>query len=38
MSKKTVNVISLGCSKNLIDPEPLMRMLDNLGCEPLFEQ
>lgn len=28
MSKKTVNVISLGCSKNLIDAERLMRMLD----------
>lgn len=38
MSKKTVNVISLGCSKNLIDAERLMRMLDNVGCETLFEQ
>lgn len=38
MSKKTVNVMSLGCSKNLIDAERLMRMLDNVGCETLFEQ
>ena len=37
MSKTKVNVISLGCSKNLIDAERLMRMLDDAGCVAGFE-
>ena len=37
MSKTKVNVISLGCSKNLIDAERLMRMLDDAGCVAVFE-
>jgi len=38
MIKTKVNVISLGCSKNLIDAERLMRMLANAGCEVGFEK
>lgn len=38
MSVISVNLISLGCSKNLIDAERLMRMLDDVGCEVQFEQ
>ncbi len=37
MSQIKVNVISLGCSKNLIDAECLMRMLKDVGCEVVFE-
>ncbi len=36
MSKK-INIVSLGCSKNLVDTERLMAMLANQGFEPLFE-
>lgn len=38
MTRTKVNIISLGCSKNLIDAERLMRMLDSVGCEVVFEQ
>lgn len=38
MSVNTVNLISLGCSKNLIDAERLMGMLGNVGCKVMFEQ
>lgn len=38
MSRTKVNVISLGCSKNLIDAERLMRMLDDAGCTTGFER
>ena len=31
MTKKVIEVISLGCSKNLVDSERLMKMLDNVG-------
>lgn len=37
MTKTKVNIISLGCSKNLIDAERLMRMLESVGCEVIFE-
>ena len=29
--RKKINIVSLGCSKNLVDSERLMRMLDNVG-------
>lgn len=38
MTKTKVNIISLGCSKNLIDAERLMRMLESVGCSVAFEQ
>ena len=38
MARKKVNIISLGCSKNLIDAERLMRMLSAVGCDVSFEQ
>ncbi|MDE7369833.1 MAG: 30S ribosomal protein S12 methylthiotransferase RimO [Muribaculaceae bacterium] len=31
MTNKVIEVISLGCSKNLVDSERLMKMLDNAG-------
>lgn len=31
MAKKSVNIISLGCSKNLIDSERLMKMFEDAG-------
>lgn len=34
---KRVNVISLGCSKNLVDSERLMKMLENVGYEVVHE-
>lgn len=34
---KRVNVISLGCSKNLVDSERLMRMLENVGFMVVHE-
>lgn len=37
MTKTKANIISLGCSKNLIDAERLMRMLESVGCEVVFE-
>lgn len=33
----TVNVISLGCSKNLVDAEQLMKSLSDAGCRVLFD-
>lgn len=38
MSEVKVNVISLGCSKNLVDAERLMRMLKDVGCKVTFER
>lgn len=38
MAQKKVNIISLGCSKNLVDAERLMGMLSAVGCEVCFEQ
>ncbi len=32
-----VNIISLGCSKNLVDSERLMKMLEDAGCRVEFE-
>ena len=37
MARKRVNVISLGCSKNLVDSERLMRMLTDVGYETLHD-
>lgn len=37
MPRKRVNIISLGCSKNLVDSERLMRMLDDTGFDVNFE-
>ncbi|MDE7412066.1 MAG: 30S ribosomal protein S12 methylthiotransferase RimO [Paramuribaculum sp.] len=37
MSRKRVGIISLGCSKNLVDSERLMRMLDDVGYKVIFE-
>lgn len=38
MKRRTVNIVSLGCSKNLVDSERLMHMLRDAGCNPVFEQ
>lgn len=38
MSNRRINVISLGCSKNLIDAERLMRMLVDVGYDVEFER
>jgi len=37
MARKKVNIISLGCSKNLVDSERLMRMLQDVGLEVVHE-
>ena len=37
MKLPRVNVISLGCSKNLIDTERLMKMLSDTGMNVVFE-
>lgn len=38
MSKTTtVNVVTLGCSKNLVDSERLLKMLADAGCTTLVE-
>lgn len=37
MARRKVNVISLGCSKNLVDSERLMRMLDGVGFDTCHE-
>ncbi|MCC8071624.1 MAG: 30S ribosomal protein S12 methylthiotransferase RimO [Bacteroidales bacterium] len=36
-SRRTVNVISLGCSKNLVDSERLMKMLADAGLKVVHE-
>ncbi|MBD5345800.1 MAG: 30S ribosomal protein S12 methylthiotransferase RimO [Bacteroides sp.] len=33
----TVNIISLGCSKNLVDAEQLMKSLSDAGCRVTFD-
>lgn len=33
MTGEKIAVISLGCSKNLVDSERLMRMLENVGYQ-----
>lgn len=38
MNRKKVNVISLGCSKNLIDSERIMKMLSNVGFKPAHNE
>ena len=38
MSKTTtVNIVTLGCSKNLVDSERLLKMLSDAGCTTLVE-
>lgn len=37
MKRKHIGIISLGCSKNLVDSERLMRMLDSVGYFVDFE-
>lgn len=37
MKKKKVNIISLGCSKNLVDSERLMAMLAGVGMDVVHE-
>lgn len=36
-SLTTVNIISLGCSKNLVDAERLMKCLEDAGCRVVFD-
>ncbi len=33
MSAKTIDVVTLGCSKNLVDSERVMKMLSDAGFE-----
>lgn len=33
MKRKTVDVITMGCSKNLVDSEQLMRQLERVGFD-----
>ena len=35
MKRKTIDIITLGCSKNLVDSEHLMRQLEESGKERL---
>ncbi len=37
MSQTVVNVVTLGCSKNLVDSERLLKMLADAGCKTLIE-
>lgn len=37
MKRRPVDIISLGCSKNLVDSERLMKMLHDAGCEVRFD-
>ncbi|MCM1110600.1 MAG: 30S ribosomal protein S12 methylthiotransferase RimO [Clostridium sp.] len=37
-NRRTVNVVSLGCSKNLVDAERLMKQLEDLGFKVSFEK
>lgn len=37
MAARRVNVISLGCSKNLVDSERLMKMLQDAGMDSVYE-
>lgn len=37
MPRQTVNIVSLGCSKNLVDSERLLRMLSDAGCDVRHE-
>ena len=38
MPRQRVNIITLGCSKNLVDTERLMHMLENVGFTAIHEQ
>ena len=35
MRKNTIDIITLGCSKNLVDSEKLMKQLEDLGVKPI---
>ncbi len=37
MASPAVNIISLGCSKNLVDAEQLMKALRDAGCRVMFD-
>lgn len=37
MKRRTVNIVSLGCSKNLVDAERLMRRFEDAGYKVTFE-
>lgn len=37
MKKKKINIVTLGCSKNIVDSEHLMAQLAAAGYEPLFD-
>lgn len=37
IARKTVNLVTLGCSKNLVDSERVLRMLDKAGFEAYHE-
>ncbi|MCI9607962.1 MAG: 30S ribosomal protein S12 methylthiotransferase RimO [Muribaculaceae bacterium] len=37
MKRRKVDIVSLGCSKNLVDSERLMKMLADAGMNPCFE-
>lgn len=37
MSRKKINVITLGCSKNLVDSERLLRLLDDAGLDVCYD-
>lgn len=38
MNRKSINIISLGCSKNLVDSERLLKMLDDAGFSTTHNQ
>ena len=37
MKKRKINIITLGCSKNVVDSEHLMAQLHNSGFELTFD-
>lgn len=38
MSNKKINIVTLGCSKNLVDSEKLMKQLESGGYEFVYDQ
>lgn len=36
--RPVINIVSMGCSKNLVDSERLMKQLEDVGFEVLFEE
>ena len=37
MKKRKINIVTLGCSKNLVDSEQIMTRLASIGYEPVFD-